>query len=100
MHALYQLVHGLIQNIEQRLGVNSDPERQSDERKKRCIFARVQVGQMFVRRIGYVSKHHPLVKPEQICGAQYHAEHAPGCPLPAHFKHAAQNREFTDESIQ
>src|ERR1700678_1968758 len=100
MHALHQLVHGLLENIEQRLRVNSDPERQSDERKKRCVFTRVQVGQMLVRRIGYVSKHHPLVKPEQICRAKYYAEYAPGCPLPAHFKHTAQNRKFADESIQ
>src|SRR6202044_4231332 len=51
MHALHQLVNGLIENFEQRLRINSDPERQRYEWNQRRIFASIQVREMLVRWI-------------------------------------------------
>ena len=49
---------------------------------KRGIFARVQIGQVLVLRIGHRAEHHALVEPQQVRRAQDDADRRPRPPRP------------------
>src|SRR5260370_13106553 len=63
IHLLDDLPHGHVQNAEQRLRINADPEGQQHQRHQRRGFAHIQIRQVLVHRVLNWTEHDPLVKP-------------------------------------
>src|SRR5579862_5561768 len=67
-YGVNDLVYRLFENLEERFGVEADPERDDDQGSESQHLAGCQVIQLFVLRVGDGSKEHALVEPKQIRG--------------------------------
>ncbi len=74
------VIHRLLEDLEKRLGIKADPECHDEERNECCHFARRQVVQLFILRIGDRAEEHPLIEPEQIRGGEDDSGDGPGAP--------------------
>ena len=94
------MVHRLLENLKERLGIEPDPERHDEQRHKRGDFPRSQVVQLFILRIGDRAEEYALVEPEQVCGGEHDSGDRPCAPSPVLHECPLQNGEFADEAIK
>ena len=60
------LGRGLVQEVQERLGVDADPEAEGDQGDERRQLSGVQVDQVTVLLVRQLAPEDPLVEPEQV----------------------------------
>jgi len=100
IHLPHNIFYRLIDEGEERLRVDADPEGENHERHERGVLAQVQVRQILIGKLRDRTEHDALVQPQQVRRPKHYAKRAPGSPGFADLKCALENGELSDETVQ